>query len=95
MSEETMQVSVSYDFHAIRISPNGTIGVEKTKKIAMGDETIHQPANVYFNPGGDLSDAPAVVQEIANAIWTEEFLADYEAAKIPEPEVAVTQPSIF
>ena len=41
-----------------------------------------------LSPGDDLSGQPADVAEIANAVWTDEIVAAYEAHQAVPPEPA-------
>jgi hypothetical protein len=41
-----------------------------------------------LSPGDDLSDQPADVAAIANAAWTDEIVAAYEARQAEPPDLA-------
>jgi hypothetical protein len=64
----------------VEVTPNGTIQVRLANKIMDGETVKAQTFHRYcLTPGSDLTGQPAQVVAIANAVWTPEVIAAYEA----------------
>jgi hypothetical protein len=64
----------------VEVTPNGTIQVRLANQIMDGEtikaETFHR---YCLTPGSDITGQPEQVVTIANAVWTPEVIAAYEA----------------
>lgn len=64
----------------VEVTPNGTIQVRLANQILDGKtvkaETFHR---YCLTPGSDITGEPDQVVTIANAVWTPEVVAAYEA----------------
>jgi hypothetical protein len=69
------------------IPPFSTLQV-RCANIVLKDNV--EVGRTYFrevlNPGDDVSSKVEIVQQIANAVWTSDVVAAYEASLPPEPE---------
>ena len=66
----------------IEIVQDGTMQVrEATRILRDGEEVAKTYRRWSFAPGSDVSEMPANVQAIAQAAWTTEVLAAYQAAE--------------
>jgi hypothetical protein len=66
----------------IEIVQDGTMQVrEATRILRDGDEIAKTYRRWSFAPGSDVSEMPANVQAIAQAAWTPEVIAAYQAAQ--------------
>lgn len=66
----------------IGITDNGIIEIRRTKEVFEDGESIGERNFRYtLEPGQDLVGQPQKVQRIANAVWTPQVIADYQAAK--------------
>jgi hypothetical protein len=66
----------------IEVVENGTLQVREATRIMKDGEQIAQTYHRWsFAPASDVSDMPANVQSIAQAAWTPEVIAAYEAAQ--------------
>jgi cell division FtsZ-interacting protein ZapD len=64
----------------IEVVENGTLQVREATRILKDGEQIAQTYHRWsFAPGSDISAMPANVQAIAQAAWTPEVIAAYEA----------------
>jgi len=64
----------------VEITPNGTIQVRLANQIMDGEKVKAQTFHRYcLAPGSDLTGEPDQVVAIANAVWTPEVVAAYEA----------------
>lgn len=69
------------------ILPNQTIQIRTTTVIEEdGVELARNHHRHVVHPGDDVSNEPQEVQDIANALWTAEVIAAYQAS-ISGPEV--------
>lgn len=75
-----MELSKSEYIDTITVDQYGSVFIRKTITVKEGDSVI---SNTYyrtsFSPGQDLTGQPANVVAIANAAWTPEVIAAYEA----------------
>ena len=63
------------------ILPNQTIQLRVATVVERdGIEVGRTYHRSVFTPGADLTEAPAEVQAIADALWTAEVIAAYEAS---------------
>jgi hypothetical protein len=64
----------------VEVTPNGTIQVRLANQILDGETVKAQTFHRYcLAPGSDLTGEPDQVVAIANAVWTPEVVAAYEA----------------
>ena len=64
----------------IEVVENGTLQVREATRILKDGEQIAQTYHRWsFAPGSDVSSMPANVQAIAQAAWTPEIIAAYQA----------------
>jgi hypothetical protein len=64
----------------VEVTPNGTIQVRLANQILDGETVKAQTFQRYcLDPGSDLTGQPDQVVAIANAVWTPEVVAAYEA----------------
>ncbi len=64
----------------VEVTPNGTIQVRLANQIVDGETVKAQTFHRYcLAPGSDLTGQPGQVVTIANAVWTPEVVAAYEA----------------
>lgn len=64
----------------IEVVENGIVQVREATRIMKDGEQIAQTYHRWLlTPGQDVSDQPANVQAIANAAWTPEVIAAYQA----------------
>jgi hypothetical protein len=64
----------------IEVVENGTLQVREATRILKDGEQIAQTFHRWsFAPGSDVSSMPANVQAIAQAAWTPEVIAAYQA----------------
>jgi hypothetical protein len=64
----------------IEVVENGTIQVRESTRIMKDGEQIAQTYHRWsFAPASDVSAMPNNVQAIAQAVWTPEVIAAYEA----------------
>lgn len=64
----------------IEVVENGTIQVREATRILRDGEQIAQTYHRWsFVPASDLSTMPANVQAVAQAVWTQEVIAAYQA----------------
>jgi hypothetical protein len=73
------------------IPPYNTLQIRRSDIVLKDDVEIARSyhRSVCF-PGEDVSSQPTVVQQTANAVWTDEVVAAYEASLPPEPEPEIT-----
>jgi hypothetical protein len=75
----------------IEVVENGTLQVREATRIMKDGEQIAQTYHRWsFPPASDVSAMPANVQAIAQAAWTSEVIAAYEAAQA-EAQARLTQ----
>lgn len=64
----------------IEVVENGTLQVREATRILKDGEQIAQTYHRWaFAPGSDVSEMPANVQAVAQAVWTPEVIAAYQA----------------
>lgn len=64
----------------VEVTPNGTIHVRLSNQIVDGETVKAESYHRYvLPPGSDLTGEPDQVVAIANAVWTPEVVASYEA----------------
>ena len=64
----------------ITATENGTILVREATRIIKDGQQIAQTFHRWsFAPASDLTGMPDNVVAIANAVWTEQVIADYKA----------------
>ena len=70
----------------IEVVENGIVQVREATRIMRDGEQIAQTYHRWsFTPGQDVSDQPANVQAIAQAVWTPEVVAAYQAQLAERP----------
>jgi hypothetical protein len=75
----------------IEVVEDGTLQVREATKIMKDGEEIAKTYHRWsFAPASDVSAMPANVQAIAQAAWTPEVIAAYEAAQA-EAQARLTQ----
>jgi hypothetical protein len=71
-------------FSLCEVLPNTTLQVRLANQIVDGDVVKASTYNRYcLTPGSDLTGQPEQVVAIANAIWTPEAIAAYNASIQP------------
>ena len=66
----------------VEVVENGTLQVRQVTRIMEDGKQLSSSYHRWsFTPGSDVSDQPANVQAIANAAWTQQIIAAYEAAQ--------------
>jgi hypothetical protein len=71
-------------FSLCEVLPNTTLQVRMANQIVDGETVKAQTYNRYcLAPGSDLTGQPEQVVKIANAVWTPEAIAAYNATKNP------------
>ena len=71
-------------FSLCEVLPNTTLQVRMANQIVDGDVVKSSTYNRYcLTPGSDLTGQPEQVVAIANAIWTPEAIAAYNASIQP------------
>lgn len=71
-------------FSLCEVLPNTTLQVRMANQIVDGDVVKASTYNRYcLTPGSDLAGQPEQVVAIANAIWTPEAIAAYNASIQP------------
>ena len=66
----------------VEVVENGTLQVRQVTRIMEDGKQLSSFYHRWsFTPGSDVSDQPANVQAIANAAWTQQIIAAYEAAQ--------------
>ncbi|NBS68632.1 hypothetical protein EBT31_06915 [bacterium] len=69
-------------FSLCEVLPNTTLQVRMANQIVDGETVKAQTYNRYcLAPGADLTGQPEQVVAIANAIWTPEAIAAYNATQ--------------
>jgi hypothetical protein len=64
----------------IEVVETGAILVREVTRVFNGDELIAQSFHRWsFAPGSDVSAMPENVQAVANAAWTDDVVAAYNA----------------
>ena len=64
----------------IEVVENGTLQVREATRILKDGEQIAQTFHRWsFAPGSDVTEMPANIQAIAQAAWTPEVIAAYQA----------------
>jgi DNA-binding transcriptional LysR family regulator len=72
----------------ITVTENGTILYREATRILKDGEQIAQTYHrSSLAPASDLTDVPANVVAIANAAWTPEVVAAYQASQVVVEEV--------
>ena len=75
-------------FSLCEVLPNTTLQVRMANQIVDGDVVKASTYNRYcLAPGSDLTGQPPEVVKIANAIWTPEAIAAYNASQTPSPTI--------
>ena len=77
------KIEIVGDFKRVQVREDNQIVDDATDEIKSRGN-YHR---YVLSPGDDLSDQPADVSAVANAVWTDEIVAAYEArqAELPEP----------
>ena len=71
-------------FSLCEVLPNTTLQVRMANQIVDGETVKAQTYNRYcLAPGSDLTGQPEQVVKIANAVWTPEAIAAYNANSQP------------
>lgn len=71
-------------FSLCEVLPNTTLQVRMANQIVDGETVKAQTYNRYcLAPGSDLTGQPEQVVKIANAVWTPEAIAAYNATQKP------------
>jgi hypothetical protein len=66
----------------VTVTENGTVLYREATRIMRGDEQIAQTYHrTSLTPGQDLTGQPEKVVAIAEAAWTADVIAAYEAAQ--------------
>jgi hypothetical protein len=66
----------------IEVVGNGAVQVREATRILKDGEQIAQTFHRWsFAPGSDVSGMPENVQAVAQAVWTPEVIAAYQAAQ--------------
>lgn len=76
-----MSLSLSTEVDEITVSLNGIVMVREVRKVLQDNVAISEGYHRYsLSPGDDISNQPAKVQNICNAVWTEEVVNAYKAS---------------
>ena len=76
-----MSLSKEVVIDKIEVVENGIIQVRQVTRIMEDGQQLSSSYHRWtLTPGQDVSDQPANVQAIAQAAWTEEVVAAYQAA---------------
>jgi hypothetical protein len=71
-------------FSLCEVLPNTTLQVRMANQIVDGETVKAQTYNRYcLAPGSDLTGQPEQVVKIANAVWTPDAIASYNANSQP------------
>ena len=82
-----MSLSKEVVIDKIEVVENGIIQVRQVTRIMEDGQQLSSSYHRWsLTPGQDVSDQPANVQAIANAVWTEEVVAAFEAAQAAAAE---------
>lgn len=74
----------------VEVVENGTIQVRQVTRIMEDGKELSSSYHRWsYAPGSDISEQPANVQAIAQAAWTPEVIAAYEAK---QAELAANRP---
>jgi hypothetical protein len=75
-----MSLTETHVIDQITVTENGTVLYREATRIMRGDEQIAQTYHrSSLAPGADLAGVPTNVVAIAQAAWTHEVLAAYQA----------------
>ena len=78
--------------YKVEVNENFSIGVRRADIVLKdGNEIARSYHRSVLMPGSDLSDQVQEVRDVANAVWTQQVIADYEAS-LPDEEVEETAP---
>lgn len=70
-----MALSEQVVVDSVEVNERGLVLVKEVTKIIKNGAAIAKTARRYvLSPGHDLTDQPQRVQDVANAIWTEDFM---------------------
>lgn len=80
-----MSLTKTKSVDQITVTENGTVLYrEATRILEDGTEISKQYHRTSLVPGQDLTDQPANVVAVCNAVWTPEIIAAYQAAQTPQ-----------
>lgn len=75
-----MALTETKQIDRVEVVGNGIVQVREATRILKDGEQIAQTYHRWsFAPGSDVSEMPANVQAIAQAAWTPEVIAAYQA----------------
>jgi hypothetical protein len=67
----------------IEVTENGTLQIRESIRIMEDGNMLSESFHRYvLSPGEDLANQPANVVAIANAAWTPEIIANYQASQV-------------
>jgi len=67
--------------YKIEVNENRSIGVRRADIVLKDDVEIARSYHrKCFAPGSDVSAEPKEVQDVADAVWTDEVVAEYRAS---------------
>jgi len=65
----------------VEVVENGIVQVRQVTRIVEDGNQLSSSYHRWtLTPGQDVTDQESKVQAVCNAVWTEEVIADYEAA---------------
>jgi len=80
-----MALSEQVVVDSVEVNEKGLVLVKEVTKIIKDGATIAKSARRYvLSPGHDLTDQPQRVQDVANAIWTTDFMTAWNAQVIDD-----------
>jgi len=80
-----MALSEQVVVDSVEVNERGLVLVKEVTKIIKDGAVLAKTARRYvLMPGDDLTDQPPRVLDVANAVWTEEFMTAWNAQVIDE-----------
>ena len=75
-----MALSEQVVVDSVEVNERGLVLVKEVTKIIKDGAVVAKSARRYvLSPGHDLSEQPQRVQDVANAVWTEDFMTAWNA----------------
>ena len=67
---------------SITVLPTGVFEVRRVKKVSEDGDLIGEKVFRYvLEPGADVTNEPTRIQRMAQAVWTAQVIADWQAIK--------------
>jgi|TARA_B100000035_G_scaffold314074_1_gene329350 hypothetical protein len=75
-----MALSEQVVVDSVEVNERGLVLVKEVTKIIKDSAVVAKSARRYvLCPGHDLTDQPQRVQDVANAVWTDDFMTAWNA----------------